>query len=509
MLDPVMRLLDRILFLRHVRRNRFAAALALTGAADRATLSDRELWAAYRLGMYDTVARAQARRSDWRGIWATAISLAACGQVEAAGEAARMLAQRREWRQHLVGFADHLAPFMPELALELIEGLPALPPTLHSALLLRNGRVAEAQAVLDGSTSARTGAEAPELHLLRTNAWGGTPNEQLHRLNSFFAAHSLSPVRLVDPALPPAPGNVVAAEAVATVEGPLVTVLMTTFNTGARAAAAVASLRAQSYQNLELIVVDDASTDDTVVQVDAAAENDPRVRVLSLPRNLGTYAAKLIGLSQARGEFVTCHDSDDWSHPEKIARQVAPLLVDRRLVCTTSSWVRMQDDGTFYARPVHPLMRLNPSSPLFRREQVLREAGAWDCVRTGADSEFIARLRVIFGPKAIKKIALPLALGSHRPDSLMTAAATGYSEAGISPQRLGYWEAWSRWHIEELARGRQPFVPADPVAAARSRPFSVPKPLRVPVEDVEHCVFAVARGQGATDTAAVRVREVG
>ena len=133
-------------------------------------------------------------------------------------------------------------------------------------------------------------------------------------------------------------------------------------------------------------------------------------------------------------------------------------------------------------------MRLNPSSPLFRRERVLHEAGAWDCVRTGADSEFLARLRVVFGPKAIKKIGEPLALGSHRPDSLMTAAVTGYSETGISPQRMAYWEAWSRWHIEELALGRRPYVPAEPLAAVKPRPFPVPQALQVPVEDVEACV---------------------
>ncbi|VFM99305.1 MAG: Glycosyl transferase family 2 [Candidatus Kentron sp. G] len=390
----------------------------MAGALDREIWSDRELWAAYWLGMYDTVAHAEPKRLGWRGTWARAVSLAACGEAEAAREAAATLARRRRWARHLTAFADDLAPFMPRLALRLIEERPGLPAALHAALLLRNGRAAEARIVLGRSPRAGGPVESPELCLLRTNAWGGSPAEQLNRLNAFLAAHGLSPVRLVDAAQPPSPGNVIAIEPLSSVDGPLVTVLMTTFGTGARAVAAIASLRAQSYRNLELIVVDDASADGTAARVDAVAVNDPRIRTLRLTHNVGAYAAKLIGLTRARGEFVTCHDSDDWSHPEKIARQVAPLLANRRLICTTSSWVRMQDDGLYYARPMHPLMRLNPSSPLFRRERVLQEAGAWDCVRTGADSEFLARLRVVFGPRAIKKIGQPLTLGGHRPDSL-------------------------------------------------------------------------------------------
>lgn len=487
-----MFLLDQLHFLRHVNQQRFVEALALTGDLSRSVWNERELWAAYRLDMHETVARAQVHRPGWRGYWAKAVSFAACGQAEAARDAASALARQTRWGRHLMPLAGSLAPFMPQLALHLIEGRMGVPVTLYASLLLSNGRTAEAQAFMGRSPREGASLEPVELPLLRTNAWGGTHAEQLKRLNAFFSAYALSPVRLVDASQPPSPGNVAAVEPPVRVLGPLVTVLMTTFNTGARASAAIASVRAQSYRNLELIVVDDASTDDTPDLASAAAADDPRVRVLRLPRNVGTYAAKLLGLAQARGEFVTCHDSDDWSHPEKIARQVAPLLADERLVCTTSNWVRMQDDGEYYARKVHPLLRLNPSSPLFRRQRVLHEAGAWDCVRTGADSEFLARLRVVFGPKAIKKIGQPLALGSHRPDSLMTATDTGYSASGISPQRLAYWEAWARWHIEELACGRRPFVPAEPMEAAKTRPFPVPNGLRVLVEDVAECVSSVS-----------------
>ena len=192
-----------------------------------------------------------------------------------------------------------------------------------------------------------------------------------------------------------------------------------------------------------------------------------------------------MGLELARGEFVTCHDSDDWSHPLKIEQQVQPLLEDATLIATTSHWVRMTDDGMFYARPVHSLMRLNPSSPLFRREVVLKRMGAWDCVRTGADSEFLARLRLVFGKRAIKRIVKPLALGAHRVGSLMTADDTGYSETGISPQRLAYWEAWSGWHLGCLRRDELPCLPLNLRALSEQRPFFAPSGICVNVKQIE------------------------
>ena len=247
---------------------------------------------------------------------------------------------------------------------------------------------------------------------------------------------------------------------------------------------AIESLLKQTYRNLEIIVVDDASGDTTPDLVQAWAQKDARVRLLRLTTNGGTYLAKSMGLQLARGEFVTCHDSDDWSHPLKIERQVRPLLTDSALVATTSHWVRMQDDGMFYARPVHPLMRFNPSSPLFRREVVLERMGAWDMVRTGADSEFHARLKLVFGKRAVKRIAQPLALGSHREGSLMTAGDTGYSDAGISPQRLAYWEAWGAWHIACLRQGGLPRLPQDMARLAESRLFSAPEEICVSAQQV-------------------------
>ncbi|WP_081665902.1 glycosyltransferase family 2 protein [Pseudogulbenkiania ferrooxidans] len=475
-------------FLWHGLHGRFAHALSRLPPLTGRKPGRLERWALYKLGMHQTAGHApSACHTDPISEFARTVSAASCGHAQAAMDSLNALRQRRAISRLRIPLAHALAQLMPEAALQLLETSQRPPAALLIALLLRNGKAVEARERLRALPAAAF-RQQPELHLLHANACGGMPSKQLQRLNAFLSAHALPPLRLLDSSLPPSTMNVGAAEPYCQARGPLVTVLMTTFRSGLRAVSAIESVLAQSYHDLELIVIDDASDDDTPALVAQLASRDARLRLIRLPRNVGTFVAKRIGLAQAKGEFVTCHDSDDWMHPERLARQVAPLLANPRLIATTSDWVRIQDDGAFYARQVHPFKRINPASPLFRRERILRETGAWDCVRTGADSEFLARLALVYGAKAIKKIRQPLTLGSHRPGSLMTAAVTGYSDAGISWHRLAYWEAWSHWHIATLAKNQVPRIPASIRDAALNRPFPIQTNQCIAAGHLEACL---------------------
>lgn len=476
-------MIRRRLFRWFLKKNRFTEALAWRGELVGPCSSD-ELWALYQVGLYETVVNTQRGDDGWRGGFVTAVSLAACGRGVEAAALARDLAAHNKLQKKQAAFADALAPFDPALALELIENCQA-PASLRAALLLRAGKNGEAAQIVRETLNRDNAERLPELSLYLSNAERGIPESRLSHLNAFLAAYSLAPLTLRDASLPPSPTNIRAAGACAPTRGPLVSVLMTAWCTGSRIEAAITSLLEQSYRDIELIVVDDASNDDTGEVVKAMAAKDSRIVYLRLPCNVGTYVAKSIGLRHASGEFVTCQDSDDWAHPMKIERQVRPLLENRKLVFSTSHWVRMTDDGEYHARPVHPLMRMNPASPLFRKDVVLKRAGAWDAVRTGADSEFAARLKLVFGLGAMHRIAEPLTLGSHRPDSLMNAAGTGYSTTGISPTRLAYWESWGKWHIKSLARLRKPRLPLDLLAKRR---FPAPESIIVPRQDIETCL---------------------
>jgi len=469
-------------FYRYLAQCRFAEALA-HWPAEQPLSSGWALWAAYRLGLYATVSNdSWDGKHRWGGV-AMAVSLAACGRGDEAGEVVSRLIARHGTGRYLVTLADALAPFMPVLALEVLQHRPS-PSLLHVALLLRTGAQDEAVHMLHVMKKSGSWGRQPEAHLFETNVLGGAPDVQLQRLNAYFSSFGLPGVSLVNPALPPSAMNVQSASPLPAVDGPRVSVLMTAFDASERIDAAIRGLLAQTWRNLEIVVADDASRDDTAAVVQALADEDKRVRFVRMPCNVGTYIAKTTGLELASGEFVTCHDSDDWSHPQRIERQVRPLIENSRLAATTSRWVRVEDSGMFYARPVHPLARLNPASPMFRRRQVEADTGLWDVVRTGADSEFHARLKLVYGRSAVLAMKLPLALGAHRLDSLMTAPDTGYSATGFSPTRLAYWEAWTHGHIDALRAGRRPVMPR----ATQPRPYEAPERIRVPPADIERCM---------------------
>lgn len=238
-----------------------------------------------------------------------------------------------------------------------------------------------------------------------------------------------------------------------------VSVLVTAYNARNTLSICLQSLLKQTWQSLEIIVIDDASTDDTAKIIQTFVKQDKRITGIYLPKNVGTFVAKSIGAGFATGEFLTCQDSDDFAHPQKIERQVLPLIDHPELIATTSHWLRLDEHGRFYARQYYPFLRQNPASPLFRREQVEQEIGLWHLVRTGADSEFWHRLKLHYGDDRIMAIKEPLTIASHRADSLMNAGDFGVHDKASALRRLDYWEAWHLWHIECLSRGLPLYMP--------------------------------------------------
>jgi GT2 family glycosyltransferase len=106
---------------------------------------------------------------------------------------------------------------------------------------------------------------------------------------------------------------------------PRVSVLMTVHNGGPFLAAAVDSVLAQTWTDFECLIRDDGSTDDTPAQLRAYAARDPRVQVWVAQPRLGLVRSMNQLFPRARGQFVTRHDADDVSRPQRFARQVAFL----------------------------------------------------------------------------------------------------------------------------------------------------------------------------------------
>jgi glycosyltransferase involved in cell wall biosynthesis len=100
----------------------------------------------------------------------------------------------------------------------------------------------------------------------------------------------------------------------------MVTVVIPTYNRANLIARSIKSVLSQTYQDFELVVVDDSSTDNTKEVV--TSFNDERVRYIRHEQNRGEAAARNTGIKVARGEYIACQDSDDEWLPEKLAKQV-------------------------------------------------------------------------------------------------------------------------------------------------------------------------------------------
>ncbi|HWA89878.1 MAG TPA: glycosyltransferase family A protein [Rhizomicrobium sp.] len=232
------------------------------------------------------------------------------------------------------------------------------------------------------------------------------------------------------------------AEDAPAIEGPRVSVIVAAYNAERTIAAALASLAAQSWRNLEILVVDDASTDRTAALA-------ARFRLIRQPVNRGAYVARNVGVAAATGDFIAFHDADDVAHPERIARQMAPLLQNKELAFTTARWVRRDAMGKFRCRQIAPLLRLHVGSMLVGRP-FLDAVGEFDPVRYGADSDMLLRLKVAAGPRRFEALTLPLTIGGYDPKSAVHDPATGYGERGFSRARQDYRERRTLALIERL-----------------------------------------------------------
>lgn len=126
---------------------------------------------------------------------------------------------------------------------------------------------------------------------------------------------------------------------------PRVSVLIPSYNHAKFLAACLDSIFTQSYRDLEVVLVDDGSKDDSVAMARAYAEREPRLRVYQNERNLGTYGTEQRALELSTGEFVAVMNSDDLWHRDKLARQVALLDANPDAsLCYVLGWM-VNDQG--------------------------------------------------------------------------------------------------------------------------------------------------------------------
>jgi glycosyltransferase involved in cell wall biosynthesis len=247
---------------------------------------------------------------------------------------------------------------------------------------------------------------------------------------------------------------------------PRVSVVIPCFNLGRYLPEAIASVRAQTYPDYEIIVVDDGSSDSETAEALKSA-TAPDLRVVR-SENRGLSAARNLGISHARGELVSCLDADDTFDPRWLELAVARIDRDPDLAFV-SHWLEAFGDEHGLWTPGRSdfgaLLDQNVfnGAALFRRQLVDGVGGFDESMRDGCeDWEFW--IRVVEAGHRGAIIPVPLYRYRRRPDSMsraMTASDTWFGLFGeiIDKHSTSYREHLldlllrREWTIARLCRG--------------------------------------------------------
>ncbi|RNL49471.1 glycosyltransferase family A protein [Arthrobacter oryzae] len=324
---------------------------------------------------------------------------------------------------------------------------------LYTDLLDRVGR---ADMVVSTVDSLRIAEHAPaEALVLVANAAltseGVGTESWLSALNSLLAVDELAPLNLA-PGTAPVLDRLESTNAAASIDGPLVTVIVPTWNPGPWLWTAVRSLTQQTYANLQILVMDDRSSPQFTPQLERLLAMDSRIQVITSPENRGTYASRNAAVRDyAHGDYVTIQDDDDWSHPQRIERQVK-FSQSRGLAVGMARAARVTEDLRFVRRSATFIRRGYPTTLISRT--TFSELGFWDPVRRNSDFEFIRRVRRSKKPTGDLGQA-PLMLQRHREGSLSSSEVwEGYSD---QPRRWQNWLA-AEWHERSASAGKRIYM---------------------------------------------------
>lgn len=322
-----------------------------------------------------------------------------------------------------------------------------------------------------------------EFKLVHVNCYRDDKEQWLQNLEEFFRFKGLADLRHTDDGMSEADHynylRLCSSSLPCDTSGPLVSVIMSCYEAEAYIETSLKSLMNQTYANLEILVVDDCSPDGSVETVQRLMQADARIKLLRNRKNVGTYVSRNRALRASTGVYVTTQDSDDWSHPERIAHQVAELEKNPRSLVNYCAMVRMKLSGEFQIEHVGVLLkRICYPSLMYRKKEVLALTGYWDCVRVEADNEYFKRLTKLCGEQKITKSDKVLLIQLRRDGSLTTDPCTKFDENNKNNVRTIYRKAYKNYHKKmNRKNGRYDFE-------NWQRPFPAPEKITVSEADV-------------------------
>lgn len=269
-----------------------------------------------------------------------------------------------------------------------------------------------------------------------------------------------------------------------------ISVIMPAYNAEKTIALAIDSILNQTWSNIELIVVDDCSTDNTWDVVNGI--NDPRLIKMRNEFNVGAYVSKNLALKHVTGDYVTGHDSDDWAHPQRLENHIKKvLLTNGKVKASITKMLRLDENGffNFFAKEgpfcEDGVTRIASITCLFETEFLKNILGGWDCARFGADSEIIARAKIYLGEEGFKNYNELAMICLDAEGSLTNDVIHGVSKVhGISPTRKVYKNSWQMWHAN--LKPNNVYLPFPHI----DRYFSIPEANMVDMEKLKMMMYS-------------------
>lgn len=205
-----------------------------------------------------------------------------------------------------------------------------------------------------------------------------------------------------------------------------VSVIVPTFNNGKYIKQCIESLLNQTYSNIEIIVVDDCSTDDTAKIINLI--DDKRLVYYKLNQNLGAYFARSYGILKSTGDYLTFQDSDDFSNEKRIEIQLSAML-EHKLLLSTSNYIRIDEKMNIIK--LHGKYEKYGLITLMFYRSIIEKTGFYDITTRGGDAEFELRIRKLVDKKQTMHLALPTYIARSVEGSL-TSNEINLSENNIN-----------------------------------------------------------------------------
>lgn len=250
---------------------------------------------------------------------------------------------------------------------------------------------------------------------------------------------------------------------------PLISIIIPCYNVAQYVEKAVHSILSQTYRNLEIWIIDDASNDDTLQKINAI--KDERIKIISFQKNTQKVGAVNEVLQKVNGDYIAFQDADDWSEPERLQEQLIHFQNDQGLgICFTD--YRYVGDQLFLPEKIsltneelrneflnYTYKREEGTSPtncptmMISRAALLKTNGysPYFAGRVGEDIEWIYRILKEFKGITVDKILYNYSLREHSFSQIQST--------GVKPKYAYSWQLLSKIIYKDVHEGIDVLAP--------------------------------------------------